>query len=211
MRKIRVKIVKFIAAVLGAAILVLTCWAFTLTWYQYGNGTMQEAFRGVQGVAGSGSLWVAWTDSGYPHLKNLYLYVYIVLIIGVVFQILMAIFALLLLLSSCLPLKFKLAIRFLKNKLRRALLLFAILVCGCLAFCTFFFQNQHPSDLNQDQHGVCVSDNSCNSFRGNGFGPGQGWLFVLIAFILSIFQAIVMAFYTLRLYKRVMHQYERMK
>jgi len=192
--------VKVIAVLIGIAILVLSCWAFTLSWYVYLNAGIQEAFRGVQGIAGDASLWVAWTDSGYPHLKNLYLIVYIVLIVGVAFQILLAIFALLLLISSCLPLKFKLAIRFLKNKLRRGLFFFAILVCGCLAFCTFFFMTQHPSDLNTDQHGICLVDQSCTKFSGNGFGPGQGWKFVLIAFILSIIQAIVMAFYALRIF-----------
>jgi len=197
----RTRFIKGFGLAIALTMLILIIICFFKPWYHYGgdDGFIEETFHGVT----SNFVTLAWSDTPFNHLAKYYLIILAIMVFTAFFQLLMLLISLMLFFMNYLPLRFRLALKYMHNKVKRAAIVISILVLIGIGVATFG-EIRHPIYLSEDI-GACFFG-ACNGFTGSGYGPSIAWTLSLVTFIFSVLQlALVFLYASKELRRRVMY------
>jgi len=189
-------------------------YSFFAPWYhtKITSISTDEFLQGYTTTAGSTSTHSSWNDTGLEDIHQLYNVVTAFLALAFAMEFLLFMILLFRIMASCLPLKFKLAVKACGNKMKKFILIFGILYFAFIFIPWPVYYNLHPARYQDDFPANCgiyvnsndKSQNICNDFMGDNqvYYPDKGWIVALVAWILALIQTVLVVVYSFQVIKK---------
>jgi len=208
----KLKILKVISSLIQIVILILIFISFFSPWYSYTYSGLitttqgTESFQGVVITQNGSPTSRTWADTDQSSMQTLYTVILVIVIFAFVFAFILGVVMLLVTFGSSLPLRFRLGLNFLKNKVKKLALIFALLQLALLCGAALIFYLEHAKvftkDWQNNNGGSSCSMDVCISFKAASCGPSFGWDLMLACLILTLIQMVLLAIYSFQVIKK---------